>query len=173
MGDSPAPHQPKPLLLLWAAHRTPVLTPGTPGARPSIVTAYGRAPGRAPGKGSGVGRKAVCAVVAQLVRAPDCGSGGRWFKPTQLYHSQASRISAIQTRTAPEGAASAFRCCRYQLFLVARRRIARAPARPAPNRESVKGSGTSETAPCVNEIVSYPVPAGSVLSWITTCVMPL
>lgn len=25
------------------------------------------------------------AVVAQLVRAPDCGSGGRWFEPTQLY----------------------------------------------------------------------------------------
>src|SRR6476659_1017114 len=27
------------------------------------------------------------AVVAQLVRAPDCGSGGRWFDPTRLYHS--------------------------------------------------------------------------------------
>src|SRR5690606_2695620 len=27
-----------------------------------------------------------CAVVAQLVRAPDCGSGGRWFDPSQLYH---------------------------------------------------------------------------------------
>ena len=25
------------------------------------------------------------AVVAQLVRAPDCGSGGRWFESTQLY----------------------------------------------------------------------------------------
>ena len=25
------------------------------------------------------------AAVAQLVRAPDCGSGGRWFEPTQLY----------------------------------------------------------------------------------------
>ena len=29
------------------------------------------------------------AVVAQLVRAPDCGSGGRWFEPTQPYHSTA------------------------------------------------------------------------------------
>jgi hypothetical protein len=27
------------------------------------------------------------AVVAQLVRAPDCGSGGRWFDPTRLYQS--------------------------------------------------------------------------------------
>jgi hypothetical protein len=26
------------------------------------------------------------AAVAQLVRAPDCGSGGRWFDSTQLYH---------------------------------------------------------------------------------------
>ena len=29
--------------------------------------------------------RALRAVVAQLVRAPDCGSGGRWFEPTQLY----------------------------------------------------------------------------------------
>jgi hypothetical protein len=30
------------------------------------------------------------AVVAQLVRAPVCGTGGRWFEPTQLYqHKQA------------------------------------------------------------------------------------
>ena len=30
----------------------------------------------------------VCltAVVAPLVRAPDCGSGGRWFESTQPYH---------------------------------------------------------------------------------------
>src|ERR1043166_6542307 len=27
------------------------------------------------------------AAVAQLVRALDCGSRGRWFDPTQLYHS--------------------------------------------------------------------------------------
>lgn len=27
------------------------------------------------------------AVVAQMVRAPDCGSGGRWFDPSQRYHS--------------------------------------------------------------------------------------
>src|SRR4051812_29277157 len=27
-----------------------------------------------------------CAAVAQLVRAPVCGTGGRWFETTQLYH---------------------------------------------------------------------------------------
>src|SRR6185312_12061002 len=27
------------------------------------------------------------AVVAQLVRAPVCGTGGRWFEPTQLYQA--------------------------------------------------------------------------------------
>jgi hypothetical protein len=26
------------------------------------------------------------AALAQLVRAPDCGSGGRWFEPTRRYH---------------------------------------------------------------------------------------
>src|SRR5882757_5032591 len=36
------------------------------------------------------------AVVAQLVRAPDCGSGGRWFKPTQLYHSHRMMRSVFQ-----------------------------------------------------------------------------
>ena len=123
MPDSLADGQPKPLLLLWAAHRRPVryagwlgraTVPGdtvstAPGRAPvkgSDVWPQGRvcscssvgseafaedgratkhAPGSAPVKGSDVGRKAVCAVVAQLVRAPDCGSGGRWFKPTQLY----------------------------------------------------------------------------------------
>ena len=29
----------------------------------------------------------MSAVVAQMVRAPDCGSGGRWFDPSQRYHS--------------------------------------------------------------------------------------
>src|SRR5262249_15575580 len=35
------------------------------------------------------------AVVAQLVRAPVCGTGGRWFEPTQLYqrHGTASPFS--------------------------------------------------------------------------------
>ena len=28
------------------------------------------------------------AAVAQLVRAPGCGSGGRWFESHQLYHSK-------------------------------------------------------------------------------------
>ena len=26
-------------------------------------------------------------AVAQLVRAPGCGPGGRWFESTQLYHA--------------------------------------------------------------------------------------
>ena len=36
----------------------------------------------------------ACAAVAQLVRAPVCGTGGRWFEPTQLYHSQFAACSA-------------------------------------------------------------------------------
>ena len=31
------------------------------------------------------------AVVAQLVRAPVCGTGGRWFEPTQLYQTSCLR----------------------------------------------------------------------------------
>src|ERR1700761_7220776 len=42
--------------------------------------------------------RAACAVVAQLVRAPDCGSGGRWFEPTQLYHL--SRPPSVGSRWA-------------------------------------------------------------------------
>jgi hypothetical protein len=33
----------------------------------------------------------ACAAVAQLVRAPDCGSGGRWFESTQLYQNSKHR----------------------------------------------------------------------------------
>jgi hypothetical protein len=93
MADSRAFGEPKPLLLLQPAHRTPVPVCG---CRPVGSWAFAeggraadRAPGGSAGPGSKVGRKAVCAVVAQLVRAPDCGSGGRWFKPTQLYQSLA------------------------------------------------------------------------------------
>src|SRR5262245_6479123 len=32
-----------------------------------------------------LGSRPHLAAVAQLVRAPDCGSGGRWFESTQLY----------------------------------------------------------------------------------------
>src|SRR5882724_13710532 len=42
--------------------------------------------GKAPGLVSGPALTEPRAAVAQLVRAPDCGSGGRWFEPTQLYH---------------------------------------------------------------------------------------
>ena len=34
---------------------------------------------------SSVPRAEACAGVAQLVRAPVCGTGGRWFEPTHLY----------------------------------------------------------------------------------------
>ena len=33
------------------------------------------------------------AVVAQLVRAPVCGTGGRWFEPTQLYQPSSLLIA--------------------------------------------------------------------------------
>ena len=42
------------------------------------------------------------AVVAQLVRAPVCGTGGRWFEPTQLYqppHSLNCRPNCRDTST--------------------------------------------------------------------------
>src|SRR5262245_6424605 len=59
------------------------------------------------------GAEAVCAVVAQLVRAPDCGSGGRWFEPTQLYHlpdigSLAPRAARATLRPAPQSTIPVF-----------------------------------------------------------------
>src|SRR5262245_485167 len=36
------------------------------------------------------------AAVAQLVRAPDCGSGGRWFESTQLYQSSSDFFSTFR-----------------------------------------------------------------------------
>ena len=89
--------QPKALLSRAADHKTPVLP------RPCAVGVQGeaedgraakRALDSAPDKGSKIGRKAGYAVVAQLVRAPDCGSGGRWFEPTQLYQSRAKPRTA-------------------------------------------------------------------------------
>ena len=35
------------------------------------------------------------AAVAQLVRAPGCGPGGRWFEPTQLYHLKLFDLNQI------------------------------------------------------------------------------
>src|SRR5258708_34758703 len=41
------------------------------------------------------------AVVAQLVRAPVCGTGGRWFEPTQLYQrSKRIALPSIVTASA-------------------------------------------------------------------------
>src|ERR1700730_6520008 len=36
------------------------------------------------------------AVVAQLVRAPVCGTGGRWFEPTQLYQKNKFKFNSLQ-----------------------------------------------------------------------------
>src|SRR5215472_7956004 len=48
-----------------------------------------------------------CAAVAQLVRAPDCGSGGRWFESTQLYqYLQQLNADCLVTPPRPEGRAS-------------------------------------------------------------------
>lgn len=41
----------------------------------------------------------MCAVVAQLVRAPDCGSGGQWFNSTSRYHAS----FALWPFMAPDG----------------------------------------------------------------------
>src|SRR5258706_8492727 len=98
------------------------------------------APGRAPDKGSRVGREAVCAVVAQLVRAPDCGSGGRWFKPTQLYHFFQTLNSDVCTPTPTwVGLAGGtlrrirfpLRVCSHPLLAVAKNRDCLGP-RPSP-----------------------------------------
>jgi hypothetical protein len=42
------------------------------------------------------------AVVAQLVRAPVCGTGGRWFEPTQLYQQDQALTSDPELRRFPE-----------------------------------------------------------------------
>src|SRR5436305_15274035 len=47
------------------------------------------------------------AVVAQLVRAPVCGTGGRWFEPTQLYQQQ--KPPGDRRRAAACGSASHLR----------------------------------------------------------------
>ena len=39
--------------------------------------------------------RSIRAVVAQLVRAPVCGTGGRWFEPTQLYQRNQTLIRQI------------------------------------------------------------------------------
>src|SRR5262245_10760071 len=51
----------------------------------------------------------ACAVVAQLVRAPDCGSGGRWFEPTQLYHFPGFRHAHLPDHRRPPDRIAGFR----------------------------------------------------------------
>src|SRR6186713_1896208 len=45
------------------------------------------------------------AVVAQLVRAPVCGTGGRWFEPTQLYQPSL-RCLPLESGLSPSTAAT-------------------------------------------------------------------
>ena len=66
-------------LLFWSL-RKPELD-----AHPALPKS-GVAPSFRPVRDPLFGRPAKDAVVAQLVRAPVCGTGGRWFEPTQLYH---------------------------------------------------------------------------------------
>src|SRR6266404_5602367 len=53
-------------------------------------------------------RSGVCAAVAQMVRAPVCGTGGRWFEATQLYHLflklPCSEITLVRSRLVPKSA---------------------------------------------------------------------
>src|SRR6267154_4823734 len=58
-------------------------------------------------------RSGVCAAVAQMVRAPVCGTGGRWFEATQLYHLFAQspcfevtcfEITLLRSRLVPKSA---------------------------------------------------------------------
>jgi hypothetical protein len=48
-----------------------------------------------------IGSRRSCAAVAQLVRAPDCGSGGRWFNSPQLYQHKINNLA--QSRAPPTG----------------------------------------------------------------------
>src|SRR5262249_11542395 len=41
-------------------------------------------------------------VVAQLVRAPVCGTGGRWFEPTQLYQRASIALQSQQLTDRPD-----------------------------------------------------------------------
>ena len=43
--------------------------------------------------GSSPPRATIYAAVAQLVRAPGCGPGGRWFKSSQLYHIMGQKLA--------------------------------------------------------------------------------
>src|SRR6185437_7621835 len=69
----------------------------------------------------------LCAVVAQLVRAPDCGSGGRWFKPTQLYHSPDIDPFTLAIRWVALGASA---IGRYEACYLPGARLAARPSSP-------------------------------------------
>ena len=53
------------------------------------------------------------AVVAQLVRAPDCGSGGRWFEPTRLYHSNSLEPRVVDTAAKSAALRRNFYACAF------------------------------------------------------------
>src|SRR6185437_3070598 len=79
-------------LLLWIAARRDRPRPCQSGALHLVSAPFG------PPVFAGGGPQD--AVVAQLVRAPDCGSGGRWFESTQLYQSdQASSSKRPEAET--------------------------------------------------------------------------
>lgn len=68
-----------------AALPKPAVAPSFRPVQPPLETARS-------GRPQGAARKD--AVVAQLVRAPVCGTGGRWFEPTQLYQLNQSDTEA-------------------------------------------------------------------------------
>jgi hypothetical protein len=66
---------------------------------PAALPKPGVAPSFPPGSAPRLRRLTKDAVVAQLVRAPVCGTGGRWFEPTQLYqHRNRSGMIRIVAR---------------------------------------------------------------------------
>ena len=66
---------------LWV----PACAGTTPELAISRLPKSGVAPSFRPVRDPFLGPGLKDAVVAQLVRAPVCGTGGRWFEPTQLY----------------------------------------------------------------------------------------
>src|SRR5439155_22816351 len=77
-----------PGFLLWAANAAPLRDDhiGCLIGRFAALPKAGVAPSFRPNAPPFRGLRDRDAVVAQLVRAPVCGTGGRWFEPTQLYH---------------------------------------------------------------------------------------
>src|SRR5262249_13050570 len=69
------------------------------------------------------------AAVAQLVRAPGCGPGGRWFESTQLYHSPANGMGILPKEQAQRDEF----CAAAILFRASTANYSRTAARIAPD----------------------------------------